>query len=536
MAPTQGLLIVTMQPKPALTPSAFHDWYNNEHGPSRLRLPFILNGLRYRAKDLGGQAGTDVKPEWVALYDITDMDELTHAPYTTMRLPQGKTQRETDVMAQITTGRKVYDDVEDKKSEDWIAAEDLRHETSDKGTLIVTVTYNSETNSESDWSTEHGSLAERKPGWTRTRRFKTSRIEDQSAAKETLVLYEFQPGSDVSFVKELPKPAKGTVRDYELYYTFGPGPRYLGSPMADFESKDGQTKTSSRPQPTIESYVTTNDGAVLNYRLEGSSDPHAPLIVLSNSILVTWDIWTPFVNQLLKSHPQYRILRYNTRGRTSAVGKAAKITMDLLSSDIICLLDALRVPRAAALLGVSLGGATVLNAALQKPHRISSFVSCDTSAAAPEGNSKAWLERIEIAEKDAHTDSASGRQLVGPTLAKMTTERWFTKESYEGSDQALKERIEETNQMVIGNDLEGFKASVQALWEYDVWPMMGGYTGKGAFLVGKQDGKLPEGMAKMAKGLGKGVSLYEVEGAGHLPMVEKPDQFYEYVVKFLDGE
>lgn len=52
-----GLLYVTMQPSAELG-SQFTDWYQNEHGPLRLRLPFVENGFRYRAID----AQT---PEWL---------------------------------------------------------------------------------------------------------------------------------------------------------------------------------------------------------------------------------------------------------------------------------------------------------------------------------------------------------------------------------------------------------------------------------------------------------------------------------------
>ncbi|KAK5093469.1 hypothetical protein LTR16_007530, partial [Cryomyces antarcticus] len=64
MAPTPGVLYVTMQPASSLPTAQFQDWYNNEHGPTRLRLSFIENGFRYRAKDLK-EAGSKEMPEWM---------------------------------------------------------------------------------------------------------------------------------------------------------------------------------------------------------------------------------------------------------------------------------------------------------------------------------------------------------------------------------------------------------------------------------------------------------------------------------------
>ena len=38
-----GLLYVTMRPRPELSEAQFHEWYDNEHGPTRLALPSIFS-------------------------------------------------------------------------------------------------------------------------------------------------------------------------------------------------------------------------------------------------------------------------------------------------------------------------------------------------------------------------------------------------------------------------------------------------------------------------------------------------------------
>jgi hypothetical protein len=115
--PTPGLLYVTMQPQGSLPDAQFHDWYNTEHGPLRLRLPFVTNGFRFRATD--GE-----KPEYVALYDITDMDELTRKTYLDLRTDLIKTEREKKTMAQIDVGRLLYDLVDERSSPNFRPLED----------------------------------------------------------------------------------------------------------------------------------------------------------------------------------------------------------------------------------------------------------------------------------------------------------------------------------------------------------------------------------------------------------------------------
>jgi pimeloyl-ACP methyl ester carboxylesterase len=292
-------------------------------------------------------------------------------------------------------------------------------------------------------------------------------------------------------------------------------------------------KTPSK-RPVISSFVTTPDGVALPYILEGSTSPTAPLLVLINSILVDHGIWDDFVNAFLSlTNNTYRVLRYNTRGRsTLPKDSTSPINLDVLTSDLIALFDALRA-KTASVVGVSLGGATALNAALSYPNCISAFVACDTNAFAPPSNANAWNERVAMCEKE-DAKSSSGEQIVGNELAEVTVRRWFVKDSYD--DAELAKKIEKVKGMVSGNSLDGFRRSVVALHEYDVRAKMGGYKGKGAFLVGAGDGVLPKTMKEnMAEKLGGGVELKVIEGAGHLPMVERPQDVAEFVARFLSS-
>jgi pimeloyl-ACP methyl ester carboxylesterase len=543
---------VTMQPSPSLPISQFHDWYNNEHGPTRLRLPFFSNGFRYRASDA---APSDEKPEWMAVYDITDMDTMNQTPYLRLREPPVKSQRENDTMAQIKIVRKLYDFVESRQSKQFKKLEEVENE--GEGNVIVAVFLNlhpgADKKSELDkwYREEHINLLSKVPGWLRTRRFVTSRV-DPKAPIEYLALHEYAPKNGLegpefkatTTTKWSNEVMSNVVKEkrrrvYDLYYTFGPAPRYLTPNLSLWELSDPESsKTRTFPSSpggagAIESWVTTKDDVELPYRLEGSSEPDAPLIVLANSILVTYGIWDDFVSSFFSapSNRKYRILRYLKRGRSSKCG-TQPITIDVLASDIIALLDALRVKKAAAVIGVSLGGATTLNTALKFPDRVAAFVSCDTSSKSPAGNTKAWGDRIAVAEKEYMT--LNGEPVVGEELAEMTTRRWFVKEIYDGN--SLEKKCLEIKDMVATNSLAGFKKSVEALFEYDMKAEMKGSKVKGAFVVGGSDGVLPGTMKEMADAYGENGAEYKViEQAGHLPMVEKPKEFAVFVTKFLSS-
>lgn len=546
MAQTPGILYVTMHPSSSLSHAEFHDWYNNEHGPLRLRLPFIKNGFRYRASDLSS-AATASTPEWMAIYDTPDMSAFNSESYLSLRGPPIQSQRERDIRPNVLIDRRSYDLISERKSPSFKPLEDVAHAAEDNILVSVLLTVKQGQNGEdiNEWyEDEHTEMLSRVPGWLRTRRFVTAAIDNKETV-DYLALHEFSPsgnglgGEEYTAATSTPWAKKimsevvetKTRRVYNLFYTFGAAPRDLGNFIAagskTWESVATKTKTVGG---AIESYVTTPDGVDLSYRLEGSTSPDAPLVVLCNSILTEWGIWDDFVAAFLRQNPGHRVLRYHTRGRESGCGSEA-VTVDLLASDVVALLDALRVKKAASVMGVSLGGATALNVALRYPDRVATFMACDTNDKSPAGNSKAWGERIEMAEKEGATASASGDKIVGEELAEVTVRRWFVKESYDAGD--MERKCERVKDMVVRNSLEGFKQSVRALWEYDMQPKMKEAKVKGVFVVGSGDGVLPKTMKDMAERYGGGADCVVIEGAGHLPMVEKPVDVADVATKLI---
>ena len=97
-----------------------------------------------------------------------------------------------------------------------------------------------------------------------------------------------------------------TVRTYDLFYTFGTAARHL-SIVAPWTHADGVTRTipagtNAIHGSAIESTITTPDGAVFPFRLEGNNtDPDAPIIVLVNSVLTTYHIWDSFLSSFFSN-------------------------------------------------------------------------------------------------------------------------------------------------------------------------------------------------------------------------------------------
>src|ERR1700761_3066062 len=175
MTPTPGILYVTMHPKDSNYPmSKFNDWYNNEHGPNRLRLSIIKNGFRYRAAD-------GLTPEWMAIYDLDDMQSLTTEAYTRLRAPPVQSQRERDVMKELTIDRRFFDLGAEQKKDGFKKLEDIEnaHESNVFVSAKITLKDDSKRHLYEEWfDKEHIPMLSKVPGWRRSRRFVTSTLEE----------------------------------------------------------------------------------------------------------------------------------------------------------------------------------------------------------------------------------------------------------------------------------------------------------------------------------------------------------------------
>lgn len=262
-----------------------------------------------------------------------------------------------------------------------------------------------------------------------------------------------------------------------------------------------------------------------------TASPHLPWLVLVNSLLTNHTSWTLILPHLSKS---YNVLLYDQRGHgKSTVPSPPTTTFGILADDIKLVLKTLEIPMPVhSVLGVSQGGATALNfGRLYSPELAKSIVACDTQAVGPQANIKAWDERIELANEEDGMKK----------LAEATVERWFPSPLHPNTRKDIVE-------MIASADVLGFEAGARSLQGYDLinpgekeggGPGLMDLEGVPVLLVAGEDdagGKLAEGLRKLKGEWTKGnVQFLGVEGAGHLPMVDRTRAFAEGVIKFLEG-
>ena len=147
----------------------------------------------------------------------------------------------------------------------------------------------------------------------------------------------------------------------------------------------------------------------IHYAASGAKS--APVLVLSNSLGTNFSMWDV---QLPAFEKSFYVLRYDTRGHGKSAVSPGPYTFEQLGSDVIHLLDALKIDRA-HFCGLSMGGMTGLWLSLRAAERLGKLIVSSTSARF--GRPETWNTRIAMVR-------ANGMQ----TVAAAVVERWFTPE------------------------------------------------------------------------------------------------------------
>ena len=95
--------------------------------------------------------------------------------------------------------------------------------------------------------------------------------------------------------------------------------------------------------------------------------------------------------------PNFRILRYDTRGHGQSSVTPGDYTIEQLGCDVIGLLDALHLDRV-NFCGLSMGGMIGMWLGIHAPNRLHRLVLCNTAARI--GTKEIWNARIATVRKE----------------------------------------------------------------------------------------------------------------------------------------
>ena len=250
------------------------------------------------------------------------------------------------------------------------------------------------------------------------------------------------------------------------------------------------------------------DGLRLHYRDEG--DDEGAAIVFANSLGTDLRLWDQIVPRLPRG---LRVIRYDKRGHGLSDCPSGPYSMETLVSDAERLLDHLAV-REAAFVGLSIGGMIAQGLAAKRPDLVRAMVISNTAARI--GTPETWQERIDAVRSGGIEALADG-----------VLERWFSP-TFRKNDELAAWR-----NMLIRQPVEGYAGCSAAISSADLTVTTRQLTLPTLAIAGSTDGSTPPDVVKATADLIPDSSYRLIEGAGHLPCVEKPAEYAEILTAFL---
>jgi 3-oxoadipate enol-lactonase len=250
------------------------------------------------------------------------------------------------------------------------------------------------------------------------------------------------------------------------------------------------------------------DGLRLHYRDDG--DHEGAAIVFANSLGTDLRLWDEIVPRLPRG---LRVIRYDNRGHGLSDCPPGPYAMDDLVSDAAALLDHLGV-RETMFVGLSIGGMIAQGLAAKRPGLVRAMVISNTAAKI--GTPAMWQERIDAV-------NAGGIE----SLADAVMERWFSP-AFRQTDELAAWR-----HMLVRQPAEGYTGCSAAIAAADLTERTRALTLSTLAIAGEIDGSTPPDLVKATADLIPESRYRLIEGAGHLPCVEKPAEYAEILSEFL---
>ena len=195
-----------------------------------------------------------------------------------------------------------------------------------------------------------------------------------------------------------------------------------------------------------------------------------------------------------------------------------KYTFDLLTADVVALMDALSIKRA-HFAGLSMGGMTALFLAQRHPDRFDRVIACDCGPASTPASAQQWKERIELARREGH--GGAGRRHRQPLVSARLRR-------YQGAV------LDKVRGMIRTTPYKGFAGC--AAGALRLRPAARARRHQEPDPAASAAPRTPPSPAmEQITRRDAGLEAGELEGAGHISNVEQPQAFTRAVADFLKG-
>ena len=245
----------------------------------------------------------------------------------------------------------------------------------------------------------------------------------------------------------------------------------------------------------------------LHYELYGKGDP----VIFAHAFLDNCSVWKAEVDVLAQTHT---VILYDHRGHGKSDKPRGDYSVQTLANDLNGLISAMNLDRV-ALVGNSIGGMTVLTLALNHPNKVSRLVLvCTTPRLVIQlpviGSILGWLCSFF------------------PYRVFARTIQWS--KIYRPSQEATNQALERAMQVP--------RHAAYACWRrlftnYDIRNQISKIEVPTLIVAGEKDWSIPIRTSRFMNKHIVGSRLEVISQCGHLPMIEKPEEFNKILTGFL---
>lgn len=246
----------------------------------------------------------------------------------------------------------------------------------------------------------------------------------------------------------------------------------------------------------------------VHWREDG--DPAGAPVVFANSLGTDLRLWDEVVARLPAG---LRLIRYDMRGHGLSSCPPAPYAMGALVRDAERLIEAAGA-EGAVVVGLSIGGMVAQGLAVKRPELVRALVLSNTAVKI--GTPEMWHGRI-----------AAVREGGIEALADAVLERWFAP-AFRATPEIAAWRA-----MLVRTPAEGYVGACAAIAGTDLMTPTSGLRLPVLAIAGDCDGSTPPDLVREMAGLIPGARFHLIRGAGHLPCVEKPDDYAAVLAAFL---
>lgn len=252
-------------------------------------------------------------------------------------------------------------------------------------------------------------------------------------------------------------------------------------------------------------------GVTLHHQLIGGP-ANKPVFVFVNSLGTDFRIWRDVIIRLAGDFP---IVTYDKRGHGLSDVGTSPYRIDDHVGDLEGLLDHLNV-KDAIICGLSVGGLVAQGLYARRPELVRALVLCDTAHKI--GTNDSWNTRIATVEKDGIAAIVDGVMKL-----------WFTPEFHE----QRKDDLTGYRNMLTRQPVAGYTGTCAALRDADYTEAAKAIAVPTLCVVGDHDGSTPPALVRSLADLIPGSRFKIIDGAGHIPCVEKPEELTALIKRFV---